>query len=466
MHLGLKHVYIGSMITFLLGAAVLESQYFGVYLQGQRVGYALYESNPIVFAGKSAERSHSLTVLKIGLIGSEVDMRIDSETITVANRPVRMKFVTSSAGRTQTVDARFSPTMVEANINNNGAASKTTIQLPKGAIVYDDPVTALQAHPGIVGKELSFYIFDPSSVALMKNRAFFGPKEDVDGVSIAPVIVEDPRLTTKVYLSSKGDIVKVGTSIGVEMKPLTKAEALAEIKESSTRPDLAEMTALRPSPSIRNPMNTRFLKLKLSAENLKTLASGDFQKIEKVGDGWVVSITQPEKVVSLAISACSKMQPSWLKASHLLPSDHPKMIALAKKIVGSQTNSAKAAEAIRSYVNSIMTPDAGIGILRDASEVLKTKVGVCRDYAILTATLCRAAKLPTKLVSGLVSFDGTFYYHAWVEVFTGSKWVPYDSIPNSPEFTATHVKLSEGNVDTAFAFTVLSGAKVEVLEQK
>jgi transglutaminase-like putative cysteine protease len=142
------------------------------------------------------------------------------------------------------------------------------------------------------------------------------------------------------------------------------------------------------------------------------------------------------------------------------------MIALAKKIVGSTTDTAKAAEKIRSHVNSIMTPDAGIGILRDANEVLKTRVGVCRDYAILTATLCRAAKLPTKLASGLVSFDGTFYYHAWVEVFTGTKWVPYDSIPSAPEFSATHVKLSEGNVDTAFAFTVLSGAKIEVLEQK
>ena len=142
------------------------------------------------------------------------------------------------------------------------------------------------------------------------------------------------------------------------------------------------------------------------------------------------------------------------------------MVALAKKVLGSTTDAGQASEKIRAYVNSIMTPDAGIGILRDANEVLKTRVGVCRDYAILTATLCRAAKLPTKLASGLVSFDGTFYYHAWVEVFTGTKWVPYDSIPSAPEFSATHVKLSEGNVDTAFAFTVLSGAKIEVLEQK
>ena len=461
-----KHVYTGSMVTFLLASGLMDAQYFGVYLQGQRVGYALYESSPVVYAGKSAERSHSLTVLKIGLIGSEVEMKVDSETITVANRPVRMKFVTSSAGRTQTVEARFTPSTIEASINNNGAISKNSIPLPKDAKIYDDPVTALQAQPGISGKEINFYIFDPSSVALMKNRAFFGEKEDLDGASIAPVVVEDPRLTTKVYLSSKGDILKVGTSIGVDMRPLPKSEALAEIKETGTRPDLAEVTAIRPTPSIKNPQNSKFLKLKLSADNLKSLATGDFQNVEKAGSNWIVSITQPAAIPSQSIAICAKAQPTWLKASHLIPSDNPTMVALAKKIVGSSTNSAKAAEAIRRYVNSIMTPDAGIGILRDASEVLKTKVGVCRDYAILTATLCRAAKLPTKLASGLVSFDGTFYYHAWVEVFTGSKWVPYDSIPSSPEFSATHVKLSQGNVDTAFAFTVLSGAKIEVLEQK
>jgi transglutaminase-like putative cysteine protease len=364
------------------------------------------------------------------------------------------------------VEARFTDTSIEASVNNNGALSKSKLTLPKDGRIYDDPVTALQAQPGIAGKVLNFYIFDPTSVALMKNRAFFGDKELVDGISLAPIVVEDPRLTTKVYLSAKGDIVKVGTSIGVEMKPLSKAEALAEIKDTGTRPDLAEVTAIRPTPPIQNPQNAKFLRMKLSADNLRALPSGDFQKVEKAGVGWIVGVSQPASVPSKTILECAKAQPTWLKASHLIPSDNPKMLALAKKVVGTTTDSGKAAEKIRSYVNSTMTPDAGIGILRDASEVLKTKVGVCRDYAILTATLCRAAKLPTKLASGLVSFDGTFYYHAWVEVFTGSRWVPYDSIPSSPEFTATHVKLSEGNVDTAFAFTVLSGAKIEVLEQK
>ena len=454
------------MVTLLLAPVILEAQYFGVYLQGQRVGYALYESSPVVFAGKSAERSHSFTTLKIGLIGSEVEMRVDSETITVANRPVRMKFLTSSAGRTQTVEARFTETSIEASVNNNGAISKSTIALPKDGKIYDDPVTAFQGQPGIGGKELNFYIFDPTSVALMKNRAFFGEKEELDGVSVAPIVVEDPRLTTKIYLSAKGDIVKVGTSIGVEMKPLSRTDALAEIKDTGTRPDLAEVTAIRPAPAIKNPLTAKFLKLRLSADNLKGLAGGDYQKTEKSDLGWIVSISQPISVPSKSISVCAKAQPNWLKASHLIPSDSSKMVTLAKKIVGTTTDAAKAAEKIRAYVNSIMAPDAGIGILRDASEVLKTKVGVCRDYAILTATLCRAAKLPTKLASGLVSFDGTFYYHAWVEVFTGTKWVPYDSIPSAPEFSATHVKLSEGNVDTAFAFTVLSGAKIVVLEQK
>ena len=184
------------MVTLFLAAGVLEAQYFGVYLQGQRVGYALYESSPVVFAGKSAERSHSFTVLRIGLIGSEVEMKVDSETITVANQPVKMKFLTSSAGRTQTVEARFAATSIEASVNNNGALSKSTIPLPKDGRIFDDPVTALQAQPGISGKELNFYIFDPTSVALMKNRAFFGEKEELEGVFIAPIIVEDPRFTT------------------------------------------------------------------------------------------------------------------------------------------------------------------------------------------------------------------------------------------------------------------------------
>ena len=113
-----------------------------------------------------------------------------------------------------------------------------------------------------------------------------------------------------------------------------------------------------------------------------------------------------------------------------------------------------------------MKANAGIGVLRDAGEVLKTKEGVCRDYAILTATIMRAAGIPTRLCSGLVNWDGSFYYHAWVEVWDGKRWLGMDSTVPYLQISATHVKLGDGNVEEAFTFTFLDKVKIEVLEAK
>ena len=118
---------------------------------------------------------------------------------------------------------------------------------------------------------------------------------------------------------------------------------------------------------------------------------------------------------------------------------------------------------MQDWVYAGMTPNAGIGVLRDAGEVLRTKEGVCRDYAVLTAAVLRAAGVPTRLASGLVSWDGTFYYHAWCEVWDGANWVGVDSTTPDHQLAANHVKLADGSVESAFAFTFLDRAKVEVL---
>jgi transglutaminase-like putative cysteine protease len=110
-----------------------------------------------------------------------------------------------------------------------------------------------------------------------------------------------------------------------------------------------------------------------------------------------------------------------------------------------------------------MRPNAGIGVLRDAGEVLKTKEGVCRDYAVLTAAILRAGKVPSRLASGLLYMDGQYFYHAWVEVWDGTHWVGVDSTRPADHVGAGHLKLAQGNVEDAFSFTYLGGAKVEVL---
>jgi hypothetical protein len=78
----------------------------------------------------------------------------------------------------------------------------------------------------------------------------------------------------------------------------------------------------------------------------------------------------------------------------------------------------------------------------------------------------RSAGIPARLASGLVNWDGNFYYHAWVEIWDGSRWLGMDSTTPEPQISAAHVKLSDGNVEQAFTFTFLDKVKIEVMEAR
>lgn len=439
-------------------------------MKGTKVGYSIYTSSQTQFKGSPAQKSTSEMQVAIGLIGSQVKIVVKSETISVNGTPVLMKFFQESAGRTQTVEATFSKTTLAAKIDNNGEKSTTELKIPTDAPVIDDVLTPFTK--GSQTKSNAFYVFDPSTISLVKNTmtqlepSLKSDQEKME--NLRAFVVKEPRLTTTIYLNPKNEVVKATSTLGIDLVAESKEIALQSVEKETPAPDLADISMVVPQPAIKNPLNVKSLRIRVNADNLPNIPSDTSQSAKKVNGAWEMTITplQLTNVKSTSIASAAKKRTEWTKPSHLMPSNKAEFKALGKKIIGKKTDVRSAALAIRKWVNQQMVPNAGIGILRDATEVLKAKEGVCRDYAILTGTLLRAVGIPTRLASGLVNFEGNFYYHAWVEVHTGFDWVAMDSVPQTEMFTATHVKLSQGNVDTAFNFTILSNARIDVLSQK
>lgn len=459
------------VLPFLALQTTDSENYLGIFLQGQKVGYASYVTKQTQFDGKPAQLANSVTQVRIGLIGSQVEMRVESDTISVSGKTVRMTTKISSAGRTQEVVAHFKGKTIQAEVNNNGAKSSKTLTIPENATVVDDPLTEFFSNSNSA-KDRDFYVFDATTVTLIKNtlRLKGDAEIDVNGKkrSSKEIEIEDPRLTTTVFTDPKGEILKVSTSIGLEMFALSKEEALKESTEEVRNPDLADLTSIVPNPRIENPAGLKRLKIRLKVDKLNNLPNDTYQQVKKVNGVWEIDINpaQLKNAKSVSIAAAGKQRQEWTRPGLHIPSDSTEFKNLGKKIIGNRKDVRSASLAIRKWVNENMIPNAGIGVLRDASEILRKREGVCRDYAILTATLTRAVGIPTRLASGLVNFDGNFYYHAWVEVYTGFDWIPMDSIPPTDHFSATHVKLSQGSVEDAFTFTVLSKARMDVLLAK
>jgi transglutaminase-like putative cysteine protease len=208
---------------------------------------------------------------------------------------------------------------------------------------------------------------------------------------------------------------------------------------------------------------------KISGENLPTIPSDAYQSATKNPDGSIilkVNPTFPDPKSSKTLGEVGVNAQTYLKPSMHIPSDQKRFKDLAKQIVGTETNAAKAMRLISVWVGEKIGVNAGIGVLRDANEVLDSKEGVCRDNAILAATLLRASGIPTKVISGLIYDQQAMYYHAWNECWDGKRWVLIDSTRPRTDQNALRIKLGQGNVEEAFLFTVLTRAKVEVLNVK
>jgi hypothetical protein len=103
-------------------------------------------------------------------------------------------------------------------------------------------------------------------------------------------------------------------------------------------------------------------------------------------------------------------------------------------------------------------------ILQDSVNLLDSLSGDYLERTMMFASYSRAAGLPTRLVGGIVYFNGFFYFHTWPEVWI-DKWIPVD--PTFFQFPAdvTHIPLKEGDLkDITSIIKDLDKISIEILE--
>ncbi len=466
----MRRLLLLSAIFALVCPALADESYVGLFLADSPIGYTQTKTTKIKLNGKPAQKSESKTIMSTKLLGQDVSMRIDTTSLLDASgKIIRSTFRMESSGRTQQTIANFSGRTISLTIDNSGTKSTKTLTIPKGARVVDDAVGTLIMDGAKQGTSRTYYVLDGMTAQLLKNTVTLKgrAKTKVRGkvVEANQLELNDTRSITLLYLSSKGDFIKGEGPAGLTMIPLKKSEALALLTKQHEVHDFATETKIVPTHPIDGIDDLKALTLKISGVQTANLPSDEHQTATKSGsEALIVQIHpvdfQPD---SVTIEEADKQQPDWIKPGLYIPSDEKAFTDLAQGIVGDNVTVSEAAKRVQSYVYHLMKPNAGIGVLRNASEILRTKEGVCRDYAILTATLLRAAKVPARLVSGLVYAQGGYYYHAWAEVWDGKNWVGVDSTRTLGKLTPGYIELAEGNVEEAYNFTLLNKVKVELL---
>ena len=106
-----------------------------------------------------------------------------------------------------------------------------------------------------------------------------------------------------------------------------------------------------------------------------------------------------------------------------------------------------------------------------AREVFVQRAGVCRDFAHLGVTLCRALGIPARLVVGYVYFEEPPQdFHAVFEAWLGGRWVLFDPTRMAPVDRLVRVGTGRDAKDVAFSTifgaVAMKGMAIAVREQQ
>lgn len=87
-----------------------------------------------------------------------------------------------------------------------------------------------------------------------------------------------------------------------------------------------------------------------------------------------------------------------------------------------------------------------------ARDVFVQRAGVCRDFAHLGITFCRALNIPARLVVGYARFDEPPPdFHAVFEAYLGGRWVLFDATRMAPVDELIRTATGRDAKDVAFA---------------
>ena len=166
-----------------------------------------------------------------------------------------------------------------------------------------------------------------------------------------------------------------------------------------------------------------------------------------------------------------------LKSTYFLDSANEKVKALAKEIVGDETDSWREAQRIEKWVHEHMKVSTAVDYI-PASHTATDLRGDCRQYAMLTAALCRAAKVPARTALGLVydkdaAKGPVLAFHMWTEVYVEGQWMGIDAVWGEGGVGADHLKITDHSWSDTQTLAplgavtrVMGKIKVEVAEVK
>jgi len=424
----------------------------GFFWYGEKIGFSHFwieeaEDLPGAFkiSSEAVFRFKMLGIKKESLF-KEVDY------VSPDLRLLKVKGEQKLDGRIRKVEAEVVDRGIMVKTETEG--ERTERQIPVEGPIY--PSLAQYLYPALrgmdIGRHYRYHIFSPQSLSVMEvNQRVLAFKETdlFDGPAFE-IKTEISGINPKVWINMRGEMVfeMVGALITAKEDEFSAKRFIYE-SSLSKKDILLDYSLVKVDRAIPNPRALRVLHVRLQGLNEPTLVISDERQrasIKREGNTsvveFMVSIDQQLKGTPLMLPISQREYVRYLQPSFQIESGNREIIQRARAVLDGESNSLLAVAKLAHWVSDHLE-DALVDSF-SALDALHGKKGECQAHAYLYTALCRAAGIPTKVVSGLVYMKGVgFLYHAWAESFIGY-WIAVDPTFDQIPADATHIKLAEG----------------------
>lgn len=346
-------------------------------------------------------------------------------------------------------DGRYAVTSTVA-----GLTRRSTLSWPTGALLSDGQRRAMAQAAGDAG-HYTLNLFDPV------NQDVTTVNVDVLGTERVPLpegsellnhqreVLKTSRDVQRMDLwvnargeTRKGSLAMLGHEL--DMLACSQACALAPVQDIDM---LRAAMVDSPQPvtlSMRHGV-LRYL-IHVAEDDARPVIATDEQHVTPLGHGdWQVDIGDAVAGGEAPPTTLDTQANAWLQ------SDAPDVRKLADDAIRDAGTDLQKMNRLRDFVRAYINVHGADAGYASALEILRSRAGDCKAYAVLLAAMARAEGIPARVVTGMVYADRyadsaqVFVPHAWVQAWVDGRWQSFDAALG--QFDSTHIALDSGDGD-------------------
>ena len=444
----------------------LGERWFGILINQELTGFYRQTTRSSPSGGYRIEGSGSIrmNIMGVSKEASSHEIYLTSPSLAVQHFEIE-----------QTINGNRS--RVTGILNTDGLlvvrddGHTTTRRLLKiaGEIIPGPFLNLIPLHQGIIpGRHYQTQTFDPEEIDLKPiTITVIGSERSPNGqqaIRLRNTLY--PLVDNDIWISPDGDTLYESVRDGLIITRAETAEQLAGFVSgiALAKKDLIyDFSMVRLAQPLRHP--------RPSLNGLQVQIEGYTARTPLLADGWQQTERSDNTVIIRTGNLRRADRPSAPLSEHLASVDGieaaaPEIRRQADQLLSGARDDHEKARRIAAWVSTWL--DDSLDDAGSALTALNKRFGNCQTHAKLYTALARAAGIPTRFVSGLVSQDGTsFLYHSWAESRINGRWIAVDPTFNQLPADPTHLAFFEGHrlTDLIPLVSIIGKLKLTILEE-